>query len=169
MAKYFISGPHELPINQDHKVPEVDKAHLSNFWGEIGRASEGIGCYVFGFRAGKGYRPVYVGKTSSGFKYECFSEGKLHKYDKALARNGKGTPVMFLVIQKTTAGRPNEKSIKELEKYLIESAYAKNPELLNVQHANKGKYFEIEGVLNYGKGKPSGAAAKFRVIMGFGK
>jgi hypothetical protein len=67
------------------------------FWDQHPEFSEKRGVYIFAVRAGKGIRPVYVGKATKKFKQECFASQKNSKhYGPALANIGRGTPVMFL-------------------------------------------------------------------------
>lgn len=41
---------------------KIDQACLDEFWKEIG-SGNGKGVYVFGIKAAKGWKPLYVGRT----------------------------------------------------------------------------------------------------------
>jgi hypothetical protein len=117
-------------------------------------------------RAGKGVRPIYVGKATKSFKHECFA---LHKiachYGPALSNSGKGTPVLFLVALKRRKGKVSKRAIAKVESFLIQNAMKKNPDLSNIK-GKKEEHWSIEGVIRSGKGKASAAATSFKRALG---
>ena len=164
MPTFEIRGPLKVPTYDGKAAKIVDPDGLSAFW-ESSRVENRRGCYVFAVRAGKGMRPVYVGRATKNFKQEVFASHKLEKYQRCLADIEKGTPVLFFVMLPATKGKPNVKAIESVEEYLIQIAVSKNPDLLNV----KGTELEdwgIAGVIRGGSGKRSKAAAAFKQAMG---
>ena len=113
-------------------------------------------------RAGKGYTPWYVGKTSRRtLEKEAFADRNI-KMMNALANNVKGTLVLFLV--STGRAKTNDKHVNEIETWLIEQASAANPKLLNVQ---KTKDFDwiINGLMGDGrKSQPDPAKKLARTL-----
>ncbi|MBI5969993.1 MAG: hypothetical protein HY884_02430 [Deltaproteobacteria bacterium] len=124
------------------------------------------GCYLFGIKVSKGYRPIYVGKTNKQtFEKEAFACHKFVIYLETVM-NRKGTPIIFFVKRvQSGRGKAHESSVSELEKTLIRIAAVKNPELENIHHKHSQKW-EITGVMNSGQGKPSVQAAEFKKMLG---
>lgn len=136
------------------------------FWDLHPALAAKTGCYVFAIRAGKGITPIYVGKTTRSFASECFADHKIAShYAPALARKGKGTLVMFLLVPRPRRGKPNIRLIKDLETFLIQVASAKNPELSNVQERKEAQW-GISGVIRGGQGKPGKAAKALKLAVG---
>ncbi len=92
-ARFDVFGPFEIPTSKQPGGKRVDKKQLGEFW----KAAEDSlpdakGCYVFAMRAGKGMRPVYVGRASRrSFRQECFTTDKLYKLTNAMAAYERGT------------------------------------------------------------------------------
>lgn len=162
---FEIRGPYNVPLKQGKKHGYIPLG-CSSFWTKKNvHLKKAKGCYVFGFRAGKGLRPVYVGKTKRNFGDEAFTSHKIAQhYSPALANTKKGTPIMFFVVA-VTKGPPPKIVISDLEKFLIEVGVAKNPDLSNIQNRSEARW-GIKGVLRAGKGKASGNEKLFRRIMG---
>ena len=135
------------------------------FVGEAAKYKNKKGCYVFALRNGGGVTPYYVGKTKRSFEEESFAAQKIsHHYQPIITRN-QGTPVMTFVAIDSARGRTPDSMIREVEKYLIQAAYAKNPRLSNVQNLPKELWL-IEGVMNASRGKPCKIISDFRSMMG---
>jgi hypothetical protein len=167
MATMFqVQGPFEITVNvyRGGKIIPRNK-DLADFWEEVGEISEERGCYVFGIRAGKGIRPWYVGQTAKSFKDECFTGANRSKYNEAIARAGKGTPVMFLLVLPKKRGKPGKRYLDALEELLIDVGYSKNPDISNIQKTKRPTW-GVKGVLRGGKGKPKKAESYFRKMMG---
>lgn len=84
------------------------------------------GVYVFALRAGKGYKPWYVGKTNGqkGMSRECMTDNKVNKYNEAMRRSN-GSPVLFFVVppgSKRVAAKP---VVTDMERQLTQDALAK--------------------------------------------
>jgi len=167
----IVSGPFEIPFSLSQaKIKCIDTHHAKEFWSkaETEPFHKKQGIYVFCTRAGKGFRPVYVGKSSKGFKGECFTSHKLHHYAQALSNGDKGKPVMFFI---AAAGKINKipaKTISEIEDLMIQFAIAKNPNLRN-KVGTKVADWTIKGVVRGGKGKQTKAASAFTTLMGITK
>ncbi len=56
--------------------------------------------------------------------------------------------------------------INDLEKFLIQSAVPKNPNILNVQNTKNLPAWGIKGVIRGGKGKAPGKSKTFKIMMG---
>lgn len=162
---FDVHGPFKVPLRKEgrgaylpHKCPE--------FWEAHPESRSMLGCYLFALRAGKGYRPIYVGQTVRSFESECFADHKIARhYAPALAKKGRGTPVIFFVVPERKRGKPNRRVIKELETFLIQVAATKNPQLSNVKENNAAKW-GICGVVRGGQGKPTFDAQRFKKAIG---
>lgn len=163
---FSIFGPHEIPCEKkkNGKLIPVD---CKGFWSkdELKSLCESRGCYIFAFKHGSSYRPIYVGKTTKCYEYECFSSHKVAKhYNPALMDVAKGTPVMFFIVAPKKSGKPNERKISSLEKYLIDLASSKNPRLSNIQ--NKAQYeWGINGVFKGNKGARKKDIKEFKKML----
>jgi hypothetical protein len=168
MAAIFrVFGPYKIPLSRGKKFNCIEPG-CSEFWtqSETTRLAKERGCYLFAIRAAKGYRPIYVGKTSKSFERECFASHKIaNHYLPALSNTGKGTPVMFLIILSRSKGVPNQRAIGQVESFLIQNALVKNPKLSNVQ-GTKEEHWGITGIIRGGKGKVSQPTREFRKAMG---
>ena len=120
-----------------------------------------MGCYIFGLRTGGGLTPIYVGKSSTGFKRECFQHDKLTHYNEALVMHS-GTPVMFFVVKDSGPEATIETCLDQVENYLIQLAVQRNPKLANVKKVE----WSISGVFRAGSGHPSASATAFRQMLG---
>jgi hypothetical protein len=119
-------------------------------------------------RAGKGTRPIYVGKAAKRtFRQECFTPDKRLKLTNAMTDYERGTPVVFLIVH-TGKGKLNLKVIDEVEQFLIQNALARNPDQLQNVHFTKKSGWWIGGVFRSQAGQPSHDAVKFRKALGLG-
>jgi len=165
MVRFEVVGPFELKFLKDKNVE--NKGAIKKFFDGVGKGiKDERGCYLFGRRAGKGYTPIYVGKTNKQtFEKEAFASSKMSIYLEAVI-NRNGTPVIFFVKRvQSGSGKAHEKSVSEVEKLLIRIAVVKNPKLVN-KHYAKTTEWEITGVMNSGKGQPSVAAVVFKTMLG---
>jgi hypothetical protein len=167
-ATFEVFGPFSVPfIRMDSGVKWI-KQGCPDFWKRAGHAashSESRGCYVFGLQSGRGITPHYVGKSENSFRKEAFTYQKVIYYNETLAKQTWGRPVMFLVVPKAARGPVNGRAIGNLEKFLIQTAVAKNPDLKNIQ-GKKEQDWTIVGILRSGPGKPSKAARQFKSTLG---
>jgi hypothetical protein len=166
-ASFDIRGPFSVPLDQNVKGKWI-KAHCPEFWSEprTEDLAERRGCYVFAIRAGKGFRPIYVGKATKSYRQECFSHHKIAcHYGPALSNSTRGTPVLFLIVIKQAKGKLNKNAIARVESFLIQNAMKKNPELSNIK-GKKEEHWSIEGVIRSGKGNVSTAAKTFKRAVG---
>jgi hypothetical protein len=158
-------GPVKIPVVPARNGSYIE-AGCRAFWQSNPELAKQKGCYVFAIRAAKGYKPIYVGKTVRSFESECFADHKIARhYNPALARKGRGTPVLFFLVPRMRRGKPNARVIKDLETFLVQVASAKNPELSNVQERKEARW-GICGALRGGKGKPSLAARALKRAVG---
>lgn len=177
MTQYEVFGPYDVPVELtrkkakqiiERKTSPEEEANgvfgLDSWWGQDERADlrSCTGCYVFAMRAGKGYTPWYVGKTSKRtLEDEAFTDRNI-KMMNALANNIKGTLVLFLV--STGRAKTNDKHVDEIETWLIEKASAANSGLLNVQKT-KDADWTINGLMGDGrKSQPDPAKALARAL-----
>ena len=138
----------------------INKESADRFWLDHSKHAlgDGIGCYIFGMRAGGGIVPWYVGQTTRSFRQECFESKKLNIYAEVLVSKQVGTPVLFFVVKEEG---PNA-CIDDVENFLIQNALVKNPDLRNAVT----KEWRIDGVLRSSCGPPSHSARHLRRLLG---
>ena len=73
MVKYDIYGEFEVPRKKaahGKRVLDNSKDALNDFWTNVESVVPGLstarGCYIFSIRAGKGFKPWYVGQSKTG-------------------------------------------------------------------------------------------------------
>ena len=154
--RFVVYGPYELERNSSGRINKSNAQFWKEIEDEVPGLSGACGCYVFRVVAGKGSKPWYVGKAEKqAFKTECFSDGKIIKYNDVLAARKSGTPQLIFLAQvtekkndfckPTTGVRP---FIQALELILIDKALEKNPDLLNIQGTGAARSIKVEGFLN---------------------
>lgn len=164
VRKFFVSRAFDVPLEAG-RLLDGKTCSEAFFVGDAAKYSQMKGCYVFALRNGRGATPYYVGKTKKSFGEESFASHKIsNHYQPTIARN-KGTPVMTFVAIDSARGRTPDSTIREVEKYLIQAAYAKNPHLSNIQNLPK-EWWSIDGIMNAPRGKPNATIADFRSMMG---
>jgi hypothetical protein len=167
-AIFDVHGPIRVPFDLMKNGTKWIKMRWPKKWERdrqiLAHASK-RGCYVFAVRSGGGIKPYYVGKTKASFRQEAFTSGKINYYNEAMAGYAAGRPVMFFVTLRQKPGPVNHKAIRNLEKFLIQTAVAKNPDLKNVQ-GTKEQDWVIEGVLRSRPGMPARPARSFKTMMG---
>lgn len=161
MATFSVQGPFDVSVTKLKVARYISKDNVCQFWRSHQSINGERGCYIFAFKAGKGFKPVYVGKATKSFGQEVFTVHKLGKYHAGLGDQKKGTPVFFFVSLIKTKGAVSKSAIDECESYLIQASLAANPKLLNVQKT-KNALWSINGVVRSRRGKPSVAAAELR-------
>ena len=176
--KYFeIFGPQLVPIHMENNSRRINEKELNDFWIKTdsdfhsefgkGKISNKNGCYIFCRRIANTIWPYYVGKTWRGFRDEAFNPYQLNKYNSITGE--KGNYVMLFVFKKDS--RANEsvaskKIIKELETFLIQTAFVRNSDLLNT-HGTKGSEWIISGVTgDFSPGPDPEKIKKFNLTMG---
>lgn len=163
MAKFEVKGPIDMPVTKNKAARTIESYNINEFWEKYSEYENRKGCYVFGFKAPKGYKPVYVGKATRGFAQEIFTHSKLVKYQRALANQIKGKPVFFFVCENIKRGAINRREIDALETFLIQCGKIVNVSILN-ERKTKENSWSIDGVV--GGGWPSCSAKEFKKIMG---
>ncbi len=154
LTNFAVKGPIKVPVKKHKGGKSIDTSKLGAFW-KGAKTGERIGCYIFAVKGGKGgIAPWYVGKTDNDFGHTCFGDDKIAKYQEALAHYKAGTALLFFVVAPRSDTTPQK--IAELERFLIETAWAANPELLN-QKGKKELTWAIPGVT---KSAGKGAAPK---------
>ncbi len=173
MAKtiFHVSKPFSVPFLRAKKrgsIKRVNEDRLIDFWKQAKAYSTKKGCYIFALRASKGFMPWYIGKTTKMFKDEVLNPYQLKKYNEVLFDDHKGTPVMFFVYSKNVKGRISKKTIDELETFLIQTASSKNGAMVNKTKKTDVPEWGIQGVANYGKGKPNNESRQLKKLIGLG-
>jgi hypothetical protein len=142
----------------------IDKACLADFWEQVGSGSR-RGVYVFGIRAGKGWKPLYVGQaTKQTFKTRIGQHvGTNGDFNKMLSAIKKGTPVLFL-IGRVGKGRRSRGAIDALELDFINYAFGRNKNLHNDRRIKKPQY-AIEGFGS--RGKPQANVSNLKLMVGY--
>lgn len=162
-----VHGPFEVHCDCSGAARRVESKHKAEFWSNaaVARWSKKQGCYVFALRAAKGFVPWYVGQASKGFEQETFTSDKRDKYNRALTRRRKGTPVLFFVAPPGAKNKVAARELNHMEKELIQFAIAKNPDICNVQNTKNAPRWTIKGVIRSPQGKPSNAEKAFRKML----
>lgn len=144
-----------------YRGKRIDESALEEFWEQNGFAKR-RGVYVFGVKAAKGVKPLYVGQTKrQTFKTRIDQHIKGGKFNSMLRSTKKATVLLFLV-GRVGQGKRSNGSINELELDLINHAFARNPSLHNERGIKRPKY-RIHGL---GPGKPSRTTSQFRQMVG---
>lgn len=166
MLSFEVHGPFKIPTER-WKSGRIIPKDLSEFW-ETTELGDRCGVYIFAVRAGRGITPIYVGKATRRFRGEAFADHKrANHYSLALARYGRGTPVMFFVTWPEDR-KPKLLMIKDLEDFLIQTGVARNPELSNIRGRGEKKW-SISGVVRSAGKRPSKAEQDFAALMGLKK
>lgn len=167
LTELKVLGPFEIPCENGGAVKFIDNAQRKEFLGMIydDELWWKQGCYVFALRAGKGFSPWYVGKATKGMGQECMGPHQLQHYNAVLSKGYKGTPAMFFVTRDGAKNKISMRICDEMESFLIQTAFYKNPDLRNVQKA-KGPEWTIDGVVRGERGKPTNGELGFRKMMG---
>jgi hypothetical protein len=61
MIKFKVEGPYEIEPIREPGGKLIEKSAVEKFWSDEEKAhlAEAVGCYVFGFRSGRGMVPAY--------------------------------------------------------------------------------------------------------------
>jgi hypothetical protein len=165
MAEFLVRGPYVIP---KEKARNGDRLLYDEFWEEHAELEEYAGksgVYVFGVRAGRGYTPLYVGKATRSFKKECFNPTNKHKYSDAMKDYIRCAPVIFFVVHPSQRGKVNSAMIDEIETFLIQTAYSKNPDIQNIKKTRMPDW-SIRGVVRNTTKGASKSATEFRKLIG---
>jgi hypothetical protein len=174
--KFFPHESVEVP-RQKSGLIAADRNTLNLFWAELDaqlgqEVSEGIGCYVFSVRAGRGVLPWYVGKAErQSFRSECFAAHKVNHYNNIIASR-RGTPLLTLIAKYTPTNRlvkpgsSDHRDIDFLETMIISAAIRRNPDVFNIRDTMLLREMTVPGMLNTPRGKAHGSVAAFREVMG---
>jgi hypothetical protein len=162
MAVFHVSQLFEVPIIRGSKGYRQVDAKLSREL--LKEWSIAKGCYVFSLRAGRGIKPIYVGKTDSNLCNEALNNRNLKNLNSFLNER-KGSLVLQFLYEAPRKGKYSKKRIDDLEKMLIGFASRRNPNLLNVKR-RENSVVRIKGVLNSEAGKPSRAESMLRSTLG---
>jgi hypothetical protein len=163
LASFSVKGPFNVPVAKFKVGRGIDKTGIATFWEAHSELATQYGCYVFGFRAAKGSKPVYVGKATRTFKQEVFTDHKLNKYSQAFAVQAKGVPILFFVCLNRAKGARNKTAIDEVESFLIQAGLAANKNLLNDRKISVESW-SIGGILR-SRGKAPAPAQAFRKFI----
>ena len=161
-------GPITIPCDIDGRKKHISDQNIIEFWNDSSTQEimEKQGCYIFALKAGRGYSPWYIGKATKNFKQEVFALHKIKLYNKLLWDGKKGTPVMFFVMMPGNLKKISTPVINNMEKFLIQSAVLKNPNVLNSHNTKNLPKWSIKGVVRGKKGKPSEKSLTFKSMMG---
>jgi hypothetical protein len=173
---FLPHSPIEIP-RQSNGLIAVDKSSMTDFWSRVEAEldeglSDGIGCYIFSIRAGKGALPWYVGCAERQvFRKECFTSHKLNHYNNAIVKR-KGTPLLTLIAKYTPGDkivRPTgrqHRDIQFLEAMLISNCLRRNADLYNVRDTKLLREMVVPGLLNTHAGKALSSVSQFRALIG---
>jgi hypothetical protein len=158
-----VHGPFKAEYTLSRaKIKCIDSSHGHAFWKrpDVASLASKQGVYVFVLKASQGYTPVYVGKSTKGFKDEIFEPQKLNHYGNALAQGPKGTPMFFFVAPAGTLRKVPVQVCDEVETFLIQLAVRKNPHLRNDKKTKLAQW-TVKGVVRSGPGKRSSTEKAF--------
>jgi hypothetical protein len=169
--RYSVHGPFEVP--RSGNIVSRQRIDRDGFWGRVEGVEECLrgacGCYVLSIRS----RAWYVGMAEKqSFRQECFSPHKIVQYDAAL-NEVQGIPYLLFLARLTPTGQfssPSQnghRDIRLLEKLLIGSALARNPDLRNVKDTMLLREMNVPGVLNSERGQARADAVQaLRAALG---
>jgi len=157
-------GPFDVPVTKRKVGRTIAPANATEFWAKRPALAKNRGCYVFGFRAAKGMKPVYVGKATKTFEQETFTDHKRNKYNDALADQAKGTPILFFIALTKKKGPTNKLAIDEVESHLIQLGLKANKNLAN-DRKTKVPLWSINGIVRSGTGRPTESAKSLRTCL----
>ena len=142
----------------------IDKACIAKFWDGTG-GGDRHGVYVFGVRAGKGWKPLYVGQaTKQTLKTRIGQHvGGNGDFNVMLRSVKKGTPVLFLT-GRIGKGKKSTQAISDIELDFINYAFARNKNLHNDRKIKKPRYV-ISGF--GGPGKPAKDVTNLKTMVGY--
>jgi hypothetical protein len=154
----------EIKCKTGSKGKLIDKKCMSTFWDSVG-SGDSRGVYVFGVRAPRGFKPLYVGRTKKqNFRTRIGQHVQSSVgFNKMLVGVRKGVPVLF-IIARVGKGRSSNSAIDELESDFINYAFARNKYLHNDRGIKKPKYL-IKG---FGiRGKPPKEVVGLKQMVGY--
>src|SRR5258708_1752843 len=119
MADFKVHGPYPVQCDKRINGRVVNKETFWDKTRDLLALKPKSGVYVFAIKPPRTaiYTPCYVGQAKKGFGREVFTDGKLLKYNLALADYKSGAPKIFFLVHPST--KKNIKQIGELEDYLI--------------------------------------------------
>jgi hypothetical protein len=164
--EFSVKGPYE--VGREKVRAGRYRLLFSEFWDEDNDRQDlasSRGVYVFAAKTGGGYMPLYVGKATRSFRQEVFNPSNKHKYADAMLEYQRGKPVMFFVMPPSRKGKVNGKIIDEVETFLIQTAYVKNPGIQNVKKTRMPTW-SIRGVVRNSKSGAPKDAIQFRNAIG---
>ena len=166
MAKFIVKGPFKVPVEvYGRGRKDIDEERIGELLKECATFGK-KGCYVFSIQAGRGSKPLYVGKTSrQTIIREAFNDRNMRRVVRKLNKQDRGTLLIWTITQ-DGGRRPPTKMIGEIEKMLIPWAAEKNPDLINDHHTKKSDDWSIEGVVGAKRGPRGKTANDFRKMIG---
>jgi len=161
--KMFVpTGSFDVEYENMPGGKHITKDNAKRFW-ETNRVPPKLhnrkGIYIFGMKVTNGVIPCYVGKTNRTFGGECFTERNINIYNGEIIRYERNYQpfLFFLVYRKQRGQKISNKVILELEKYMINWALEKNPDLANTRGIEDEDRFIIAGL---GGGRRGGAPTR---------
>jgi|ERR1051325_2399419 hypothetical protein len=172
---YSVHGPFRLPRRSTNNIDRSASAR-NRFWEKVNARVPDLpsasGCYIFAMRAGKGFKPFYVGiAEKQPFKRECWSANKMIIYNDVLAYPINGSPILFLIAKRSPLNRlvrPGKRrhgSNDFLESMLIGASLKKNRNLMNIQKTKYLKKMSVPGFLNTPQRHPTQPESEFRKVI----
>ena len=157
--KVFIG---DLVCERGNKYKKLDRKKLSDFWDKV-ECGGRRGVYIFGYRASRGYTPLYVGQTKKQtFKRRIYQHMYSGKFDEIIRPVKKGTPILIF-IARIGSGKNSNSAIDDLEWDFINHSFNRNKNLHNDRGFEKPVY-KIRGF--EGSGKRSKSVSALKTIAG---
>jgi len=167
---YFdVAGPFDLTRHGSKNL--ITDQSFKDLVAELNAREDGladaVGCYVFALRAGRGYKPWYVGQACKcPIVREALNTSNREKYNKIISEQ-KGTPTLFFVCMYTPNGKLRKPStagglapLDFLERWFIATCIYKNSDLINNKETWFLRNIHVVGVFNARQGESHTASRK---------
>lgn len=170
-TQLVLHGPFPIPHHAHPdfaRIKSIRKSDAAVFWNsrDVNELAHKQGCYLFCIQANGTYTPHYVGKTTNCFELETFTDNKLRQYNEALFDATHGHPVMFFVAKDGNRSVLNRKICSDVERFLIQAAYIKHPDLLKNKQQTKLPVWSIKGVTTVHHGPETAVERAFKSMLG---
>ena len=165
MIEFSVEGPFSITVTKGKAGKGIEKTNIKRFLDANHLHIVSRGVYVFAARASKGFVPWYIGRATTSFAQECFTSDKINKFNEALRKFKRGTPVLFFIKHPTKRGAINKGAIAAVERELIKTAWRANRKLLN-KHHTKEPQWAIRGVMRAKQGQPTTSAQDLKTTLG---
>jgi hypothetical protein len=168
---FLTYGPFEF----EELSPEAIRQTFQDIDAAMKDLQYAIGVYIFAVREGKGFKPLYVGKTDRGFGGRIRKHLDDHRFDGHISKSERLN--LFLIARATSPkklkkvtpkmreSKKGMKSINELEFALIGSCIGLNSDLLNKSESTFHTKLHVPGYWNSPVEERDAAAKKLAGML----